>query len=69
MGKFKDREPWACYCLSSASPSLFSQNPDGSPDGGLILELFLEPDEGHVIVIKLRNAFCFFCIEVVLRMK
>ena len=69
MGKFKDREPWACSHLSSASPSLFSWNPDGSPDGGLILELLCELDEGHVIVIKLRNAFCFFCIEVVVWMK
>lgn len=69
MGKFKDREPWACSSPGSASPSLFSQNPHGSPDSLLILELLLEFDEGHVIVIKLRNAFCFFCIEVVVWMK
>lgn len=47
----------------------FSQNPHGSPDSLLILELLLELDEGHVIVIKLRNAFCFFCIEVIVWMK
>lgn len=54
-------------------PPYFSQpflrKPDVSPDSLAICQLFLELDEGHIIVIKFRNAFFFFPIDVVLGVK
>ena len=43
--------------------------PEGSPDSLVIRQPLLEPDKGHVIVIKFMNAFCFFPIDVVVGVK
>lgn len=40
-----------------------------SPESIAILESLLELDQGYVIVIKFRNSFVFFPIDVVVGMK
>lgn len=51
------------------SQAFLPGEPDGSPDGLVILQLFREPDQGHVIVIKFRNIFCGLCVEVIVWVK
>lgn len=63
MGKFRDD---TLYLPSLPAPP-FSQ--EATPESFTKLQLVLELDQGHVVVIKFSNSFCIFLTDVVLGVK
>lgn len=58
----------SALCFQPAFPSSSGTWPY-SPESLVILQLGLELDEGHIVVIELRDSLCLLLIDVVIGVK